>query len=151
MTHTYTSFAAQAGVHAADRFMAADGSGQLELAAAAVTEVLPWWGIADEQKQAGGQVRTHDFDLAIRFARNCSAHRRISTHAVEGLGYPLVYPLRYDNRLFWRATSDVATGARGLGRSSVQQQRAAYDRLLAAAEVRPSVERVRSDLLLEVR
>ena len=148
MDASFVGFAARSGVAAAERFVAADDAGALEPGAGATTEILLWWAIIDEQPGAQPGPPS-ELAMALRFVRNCSAHRRVSTHSVQGLGFPLAFPMRFDDRLFWRATDDVAPGAQGLSTDRVQRQMEAYNQLLAVREVRPTVESVRA-LFVEI-
>lgn len=145
MDSTYAQFAAVAGAAAARRFVTADDAGQLEEGAAAATEVLLWWGIVDDQRRDARLAVDSDINQALRFARNCSAHRRISTRSAAGRSWLRTWPLRWDDRLFWRATDEVALGAHNLHKPWVMSQRAAYDELLCGQEVRHAIGRVLSD------
>ncbi|NHI19910.1 hypothetical protein H9L10_03600 [Phycicoccus endophyticus] len=147
----FVSFAAGAGLAACDRLLVCEGRDPLDedAAAAAAAEVLFWWAVADDARGRAGD----SLGLALRFARDCAAHRRVTTVRVEGLGYPLTYPLRYDPRLAWRPTGEIAPGARALepGKSGKPKppdaegprQRDAYDETLAGREVRSTVVLVR--------
>lgn len=140
MDPTYVTFAAQAGVDAVDRFLAADASSDVDLAAASATEFLLWWGIVGDQFPKDDKPWDIELGDALSFARNCSAHRRIITHEASGRSWPRDRPRRWEARLFWRATGEVEVGAWNLMGEGVQRERAAYDRLLSQREIRPVAE-----------
>lgn len=144
----FLRFASTAAVAAIDRYMDAEDEDRLDDATAAVSEVLFWWGIVHDLGQ------TDDGSLAppeaYRFARNCAAHRRLTTNQHDGLGSPLQYPLRYDKRLVWATTAAIQVGARDLDKPRVQAERDAYNEHLAVMEVRPEMYLLRRVLMWEV-
>ncbi|HMM96699.1 hypothetical protein [Phycicoccus sp.] len=137
----FVHFAATAAVSAIDRYVNAEDEDRLDDAAAAVSEVLFWWGILAEAPPADESSGEHE--AALRFARNCAAHRRLTTRTHEGLHWPRQWPLRWNKRLVWAPTTTVEEGARDLHAPRVQAQRAAYEAHLAGMEVLSELLRLR--------
>ena len=140
----FRGFASGAGVAAIERFENAEDSGDLDVAAASVSEALFWWGVVN----GSGPAPSTDDEVseALRFARNCAAHRRVATRTQKGRGWPREWPTRYGKRLKWASTDFVEVGARDLHKSTVQTQRAAYDSRLSGRDVAPLLVEVRAFL-----